>query len=166
MNILRFSSLYKSFYDGTLKNLEAEAAVVPYSIGTDEFNKIFFLTDGIYPCNDRFVKPIAEEVYRMARTGQEGYRTRLWYIEKTWHFVQYPIRLLDIQQIGCRVSCVLIAHNMIVSDRIMECRRCKSRLQPQPCPCTQIDNCSSQDRQLSVHTNCDGFAVHDNESDD
>ena len=42
VNILRFSSLYKSFYDDSLKTLEEEAGIVPYSIGNEEFNKISF----------------------------------------------------------------------------------------------------------------------------
>ena len=127
LNILRFSALYKSFYDGSLESLETEAGVIPYSIGEEEFKKVFFLTDGIYPCSDRFVKPIAAPVDQLEKKYTEWQERARKDIERafgiwknTWHFVQYPIRLLDIQQIGRRVSCSLILHNMIVSDRIMD----------------------------------------------
>jgi hypothetical protein len=43
--------------DGSLHDLEKEAGVMPYKIGEEEFDKLFFLVDGIYPRYDvRFVK--------------------------------------------------------------------------------------------------------------
>jgi hypothetical protein len=33
--------------DGSLHDLEKEAGVVPYKIGEEEFDKLFFLVDGI-----------------------------------------------------------------------------------------------------------------------
>jgi hypothetical protein len=34
--------------DGTFHELEAEAAVVPFKIKEEQFNKVFVLVDGIY----------------------------------------------------------------------------------------------------------------------
>ena len=41
-------------------------------------------------------------------------------LKSTWQFLQNPIRMMDIHQIGQRVSTALILHNMIVSDRVMQ----------------------------------------------
>jgi Plant transposon protein len=56
INILKASDFYHSFLDGRMEELEADA--VPYSICSEEFTKLFVLTDGAYPQFDRFVKPL------------------------------------------------------------------------------------------------------------
>jgi hypothetical protein len=62
--------------DGSLHELEKEAGVVPYKIGDEEFDKLFFLVDGIYPRYVRFVKsysrvPITAEQKRFADWQKE-----------------------------------------------------------------------------------------------
>jgi hypothetical protein len=52
--------------DGSLHKLEKEAGVVPYKIGDEEFDKLFFLVDGIYPRYVRFVKS-----YRVPITAEQ-----------------------------------------------------------------------------------------------
>jgi len=100
---------------------------VPFKIGAEEFNKVFYLTDGIYPAIDRFARPIAAPVHPAERkytNWQESARKDIerafGILKNTWQFVQNPIRLMDLHQIGQRVSTVLILHNMLVSDRIMQ----------------------------------------------
>jgi hypothetical protein len=44
--------------DGTFHELEAEAAVIPFQIKEEQFNKVFVLVDGIYPSYSRFVRGI------------------------------------------------------------------------------------------------------------
>jgi hypothetical protein len=72
VNVLRFSSLYKSFYDGSLHKVEEASGMVPYTIGTETFDKVFFLTDGIYPPSERFVKPIASPIGATEKNTRSG----------------------------------------------------------------------------------------------
>jgi hypothetical protein len=63
--------------DGSLHDLEKEAGVVPYKIlGEEEFNKLFFRVDGIYPRFVRFVKsyklPITQEAQKWFSSWQEA----------------------------------------------------------------------------------------------
>jgi hypothetical protein len=170
VNILRFSSLYKSFHDDSLKNLEEEAGVVPFAIGSEEFNKVFLLTDGIYPCIDRFVKPIAAPVDQPEKRFTEWQERARKDIERafgvwknTWHFVQHPIHLLNIQQIGRRVSCALILHNMIVSDRIMD-GDVNAVYNPN---LAELDSRSTPATDVPVLlTDRNGFIVRENEPDE
>ena len=97
VNVLRFSSLYKSFYDGSLHEVEEASGMVPYTIGTETFDKVFFLTDGIYPPSERFVKPIAspidateKKIHRVARKSKEGYRTSIRYPKEYVAFCPTP----------------------------------------------------------------------------
>jgi hypothetical protein len=47
--ILHLSPFMDRLLDGTFHELEAEAAVVPFMIKEEQFNKVFVLVDGIYP---------------------------------------------------------------------------------------------------------------------
>ena len=172
VNILCFSSLYKSFYNDSLKNLEVAAGVVLYSIGNEKFDKVFFLTDGIYPCLDCFVKPIAAPVKQQEKRFTEWQEQARKDIERafgmwknSWHFVQHPIHLLNIQQIGCRVSCSIILHNMIVSDRIMG-GDVHADYNPNLAQIdTNLSNTTSDTTRVPL-TEHDGFIEHDNNQDE
>jgi hypothetical protein len=63
--------------DGTFHELEAEAAVIPFEIKEEEFNKFFVLVDGIYPSYSRFVRGIKVPATREEKkytSWQEGAR--------------------------------------------------------------------------------------------
>jgi hypothetical protein len=47
--ILHLSPFMDRLLHGTFHELEAEAAVVPFMIKEEQFNKVFVLVDGIYP---------------------------------------------------------------------------------------------------------------------
>jgi hypothetical protein len=47
--ILHLSPFMDRRLDGTFHELEAEAAVVPFMIKEEQFNKVFVLVNGIYP---------------------------------------------------------------------------------------------------------------------
>ena len=54
LNILQMSPLLDMMTDGTFESLET--SFVPFQVGSDNFWKLFFLVDGIYPNYSRFVK--------------------------------------------------------------------------------------------------------------
>jgi hypothetical protein len=64
--------------DGTFHELEDEAAVIPFMIKEEEFNKVFVLVDGIYPSySRRFVRGIKVPATREEKkytSWQEGAR--------------------------------------------------------------------------------------------
>ena len=67
INILNLSPFLSQLVDGTFheQETEKEAAVVPYSVGDESFDRMFVLVDGTYPQFSRFVKgiklPLTEE---------------------------------------------------------------------------------------------------------
>jgi hypothetical protein len=56
--ILHLSPFMDRLLDGTIHEVEAEAAVVPFFIKEEQFNKVFVHVDGIYPSYSRFVRGI------------------------------------------------------------------------------------------------------------
>jgi hypothetical protein len=50
-----------------VRYLEAEAAVVPFMIKEEQFNKVFVLVDGIYPLYSRFVRGIKVPATRVEK---------------------------------------------------------------------------------------------------
>jgi hypothetical protein len=112
--------------DGSLHELEKEAGVVPYKIGDEEFDKLFFLVDGIYPRYVRFVKsyrvPITAEQKRFA-AWQEAVRKDIerafGVLKARWQVLARPIHLHKPEEIAMRATCCFILHNMLVCDRVM-----------------------------------------------
>jgi hypothetical protein len=63
--------------DRTFHELEDAAAVVPFMIKEEQFNKVFVLVDGIYPLYSRFVRGIKVPATREEKkytSWQEGAR--------------------------------------------------------------------------------------------
>ncbi|MFO0007223.1 MAG: hypothetical protein ACK559_39525, partial [bacterium] len=57
LNVLNISSLVQKFtQNGLLSNIEED--FVPYRIGRQSFNHLFYLVDGIYPPWARFLKTV------------------------------------------------------------------------------------------------------------
>jgi hypothetical protein len=101
--------------DGTFHEVEAEAAVVPFMIKEEQFNKVFVLVDGIYPLYSRLVRGI-----RVPTTGEEKKYTS-WQEEgarkdwrgHTWQFLDRLILLHDLKDISNRVvSCLSHARGL------------------------------------------------------
>jgi hypothetical protein len=125
-NILNLSPFYEGLLDGTFETLEKEAAVVPFKIGEEEFDKLFFLGDDIYPSFARIVKGIKQPITELQKlfTGwQEGARKDIerafGVLKGTWQFTAKPIQLRNLKKISNRVTTCLILHNILVSDRVM-----------------------------------------------
>ena len=125
INILNLSPLLERMLDGTFDRLEDEADdVVPYTIGGEEFNKAYFLTDGIYPRYSRFVKgmkvPITEEEKRFTgwqESARKDIERAFGVLKEKFQFVSRPIKLHSINEIAERIACCLILHNIAVMDR-------------------------------------------------
>jgi hypothetical protein len=126
INVLNRSPLLESMLDGSLHELEKEAGVVPYKIGDEEFDKLFFLVDGIYPRYVRFVKsfrvPITAEQKRFA-SWQEAVRKDIerafGVLKARWQVLARPMHLHKPEEIAMRATCCFILHNMLVCDRVM-----------------------------------------------
>jgi hypothetical protein len=66
--ILHLSPFMDRLLDGKFHEVEAEAAVVPFMIKEEQFNKVFVLVDGIYPSYSRFVRGIKVPATREERS--------------------------------------------------------------------------------------------------
>jgi Plant transposon protein len=62
LNILNLSPLLESITNGTFAKLESEAGTVPFVIDSQQFIRMFFLVDGIYPKYSRFVRGFKEAI--------------------------------------------------------------------------------------------------------
>jgi hypothetical protein len=105
--------------DGTCHELEAKAAVVPFMIKEERFNKVFVLVDDIYPWYSRFVrgnKVPATREEKNYTSWQEGARKDVemafGVLKNTWQFLDRPIFLCDLTDISSRVVSCLLLHNI------------------------------------------------------
>jgi hypothetical protein len=126
--ILNMSSLLQRMLDGSLCTAEEEAGVVPFHINDIEFNKLFFLVDGIYPAYSRFVKGVKQPITKLEKVftaWQEGARKDIerafGVIKITWQWLDRPIQLHSLNAIHDRVLTCVILHNILVTDRVMDC---------------------------------------------
>jgi hypothetical protein len=130
LNVLQQSPLLERMVDGTFHQLEEQADAIPFCIGNEEFNKCFILVDGIYPKFSRFVKGIKEPTTNIEKrytAWQESCRKDVerafGVLKGTWQFMNRPILLHNLTDLSLRVTCCIILHNILVSDRVMEdCR--------------------------------------------
>jgi hypothetical protein len=113
--------------DWTFHELEAEAAVVPFRIKEEQFNKVFVLVDGIYPSYSRFVRGIKVPATREEKkytSWQEGARKDVerafGVLKNIWQFLDRPILLHNLTDISNRVVTCLLLHNILVTDRVMK----------------------------------------------
>lgn len=127
INILDRSPLLKHFTDGSFVALEEESGVVPFKIGDEEFNRMFVLTDGIYPAYSRFVSGISSPVTDTEKTftaWQEAARKDIerafGVIQSCWKFTSKPIPLMSVKTISARMATCMMLHNMLVADRVMD----------------------------------------------
>ena len=126
LTILDGSPLLQSFITGAFEAKEEKAGVVPYTIGEQDFNKLFILVDGIYPKYSRFVKGYSQPIFKTEKNytkWQEGARKDIerafGVLKQTWQFMDRPMRMLHLDSITNRVGTCIILHNMLVQDRVM-----------------------------------------------
>jgi hypothetical protein len=126
--ILHIPPFMDRLLDGTFHELEAEAAVVPFLIKEEQFNKVVVPVDGIYPSYSRFVRGIkvpATTEEKNYTSWQEGARKDVerafGVLKSTWQqFLDRPMLLHDLKDISNRVVSCLLLHNMLVTDRVMQ----------------------------------------------
>ena len=126
LSILNLSPFLERLVDGSYDSLEIEAGVVPFSIGEESFSKTFFLVDGIYPQYSRFVKGMKEPITNIEKqftSWQEGARKDIerafGLLKNTWKVLARPFLILNVADIGHRVTTCLLLHNVLVADRVM-----------------------------------------------
>ena len=134
INIINLSPLTEAFISGEMAKLETE--VVPFQIGSEEFNQLYLLVDGIYPSFSRFVKGYKEpigEFEKALTTWQESARKDIerafGVLQLKFQCVARPIKLRALKRIEALVTTALILHNMCVSDRVME-GNCRANYNP------------------------------------
>jgi hypothetical protein len=125
--ILNLSPLLERMVDGTLEALEKEAGIVPYQLSGEEFTKSFLLVDGIYPKWSRFVRGMkepathAEKAYTAWQEGARKDIERAFGVMKiVWQWLDRPILIHNLEEIQARVTTLLILHNILVTDRVMD----------------------------------------------
>jgi hypothetical protein len=125
--ILSLSPFMEKLLDETFHQVEADAAVIPFLIKEEQFNKVFVLVDGIYPSYSRFVRGIKVPATREEKnytSWQEGARKDVerafGVLKNTWKFLDRPILFHDLKDISNRVVCCLLLHNILVTDRVMQ----------------------------------------------
>lgn len=124
INIMRLSPLFDQFLDGSFESIER--GVVPYQVSGDGFHRMYLLVDGIYPRMSRFVKGIKQPIGDQQRKYSKWQEAARKDIERAfgvlqirWKAIARPIEIRDLDTIGAMVRCVLILHNICVSDRVM-----------------------------------------------
>ena len=135
-NILNLSPFLERLLDGSFASLEKEAGVVPFYLDeTDPFHLLFILVDGIYPRYSRFVRgikaPITSQQQKFTawqEAARKDIERAFGVLKERWQFLQRPIHLHSLEDIGKRVTCCLILHNICISDRIMQ--DCKAKYNP------------------------------------
>ncbi len=172
INIWDSSKLHMALHNGSF-----EPNDFPFVIGGESFNKLWFLTDGIYPEISRFVKTISEPLNKweaLFAIWQEAKRKDVergfGVLKRKFGYLQTPFQMFDIEEIAMVVYCCFILHNMAVEERIVElddsvecadfyeCVELNEEVVgPEHCPGTllamayvQAENENLNDRQLEI----------------
>ena len=127
INILDMSTLRSFLSNGEFETIEKESKTVPYKIGEEVFDYLWFLVDGIYPKYNRFVKGIKDpvtinekEYTKWQESARKDVERAFGVLKQLQQFTCRPILGHNINSIGDRIWTAIIVHNMNVHDRIME----------------------------------------------
>jgi hypothetical protein len=132
INILNLSPFLESLKDGSFKRVEETSEAVPFELDGEQFDRLYILTDGIYPNYARFVKGISQPIYHSERVytaWQEAARKDIerafGNLQSKFQVMAIPMRFHSLSDCADVTSCCLILHNMTVSDRVMGDPRAK-----------------------------------------
>lgn len=124
-SILDMSPWFSSVMDGSFSDLESE--VVPFHIGSEKFQQMYVLIDGIYPSYSRFVQgikcpigPAQKKFTAWQESARKDIERAFGCLQAKWQCVARPMHQINLENIGARMTCCLILHNMCVSDRVMD----------------------------------------------
>ncbi|CAA0833380.1 Unknown protein, partial [Striga hermonthica] len=116
INVLKQSPLFKDV-------LEGRAPKVSYIVNGHEKNMGYYLTDGIYPQWETFVKSINHpqiKKHQLFAQHQEAARKDVerafGVLQARFHFIRQPCLLWDRDMMGKIMLVCIIMHNMIVED--------------------------------------------------
>ena len=120
INIWEQSPLLQSFINGSFERLD-----FPFKLNGENFSRLFFLVDGIYPPLARFVQTILVPLTRIDgcfSRWQEAKRKDIerafGVLQRKFHCLTRPFEKWDLDEISAMVSSCIILHNMMVSERI------------------------------------------------
>jgi Plant transposon protein len=121
INVWDQSSLLRSFLDGTFTtNID-----FPFRIADKTFNKVWVLTDGIYPELSRFVKSMTVPITKAQKLftkWQESCRKcverAFGILRRKFQILSRPFELLFEEDIRNVVDTCIILHNMMVEARL------------------------------------------------
>jgi hypothetical protein len=127
INILNLSPFLEHLIDGRMDAEAHAAGVIPFEVAGEQFDLLFTLVDGIYPKYSRFVQGIKQPIGDVQKkfTGwQESTRKDIergfGVLKGTFQFVERPIHLHKLDDIGKRMTTCLILHNICRADYVME----------------------------------------------
>ncbi|GJS21792.1 ALP1-like protein [Tanacetum coccineum] len=119
INVLDNSSLFDDFLDD-------KAHVAPYAVNGVEFEKGYYLADGIYPQWATFVKSFTvanDAKHACFKKCQEGARKDVEHafdvLQGRWGIIQQPTRQYHVNTIRRIMYSCIIMHNMILKDQKM-----------------------------------------------
>lgn len=119
LNIWDQSPLFASMIDGTHDELD-----FPFYIGGQEFNRLFYLVDGIYPLLARFLPSVKDPTTAVSKhfaTLQEAWRKAVerafgvW--KKKFQAIGNKVTLEKRDDIFYLVKATIVMHNMMVEAR-------------------------------------------------
>ena len=127
INIMNISHLQQGFLNGTFSKIESQSGVMPYIISQEKFMEMFYLVDGIYPRYSRFVKAVRQPILyeeckftNFQEAARKDIERAFGVFQGMWQCAARPIYIMNQQHISEMITCVLILHNMCVSDRVMD----------------------------------------------
>ena len=122
INVLNISTLIHKL---THTINESESESIPYTISDEEFTRVFYLLDGIYPSWSRFVKTIGFPVNQKQKSYSKWQEACRKDIERAFGVLQKRIQILrngfkkdTLETINDIVVTCIIIHNMCVSERV------------------------------------------------
>ena len=120
INVWDSSLLHKPLIDGSFCHNDFE-----YSIGGEQFNKLWFLVDGIYPPLTRFVGPMSVPILvseALYSSWQESSRKDVEHffgvLKKKFHVMKHGTNSMSLKNIIAMVNSCVMLHNMMVVERI------------------------------------------------
>jgi hypothetical protein len=126
INIINLSPFLESLRNGTFAELKKKAEVVPYEIDGSPFEKLFVLTDGIYPYLSRFVKGKSQPIFDEEKTFSAWQESARKDIERGFGVLKGQFQVLarpmlghSLKSLSSTMNCCLILHNMNVAERVM-----------------------------------------------
>ena len=122
--ILSLSPLLNNIVNGKFSALEA--GFIPFTIGGEQFNQIWFLCDSACPdysrCVTKILKPLTEPEKKFTawqEASRKDIERAFGVLQCKFQYVACPIHDMHLGAISVKTATCIILHNMRVSDRVM-----------------------------------------------